>query len=75
MSGLSLWKFGAAAMVVWGLKLIIFGGTKQTGSSIELFGFEFGTSEREPMGTFECWFIGLTLIAGGCYLFAHAGRD
>lgn len=64
-------KLGACALIVWGLKLIVFGGTKTTGSYFELFGFEFGTGEREPMGTFECWFIGLALIAGGGLILKH----
>ncbi len=59
-------------MVVWGLKLIFFGGTKKTGTYIELFGFEFGSSEREPMGTGECWFVGLALIAAGLFILKHA---
>ena len=65
-------KLGACALIVWGLKLIFFGGTKKTGTYFELFGFEFGSSEREPMSTFECWFIGLALIAGGGFIFKHA---
>jgi len=72
MSDASLWKLGGAALVVWGLKLILFGGTKQTGTYIELFGYEFGSGEREPMGTLECWFVGLAMIAGGAYVFRHA---
>ena len=60
-----LLKIGALAAIAWGFKLILFGGTKKTGAYIELFGFEFGAGEREPMGTFECWFVGLVLILGG----------
>ncbi|MET0349870.1 MAG: hypothetical protein ABW067_08790 [Rhizobacter sp.] len=69
MNELTLFKIGAAAAVVWGVKLILFGGTKKTGTYIELFGFEFGTGEREDMSTFECWFVGLALILGGGYFF------
>ena len=55
-----------------GLKLIFFGGTKKTGTYFELFGIEFGSSDREPMSTFECWFVGLALIAGGSFIFRHS---
>jgi hypothetical protein len=73
MKEVSLFKIGSAAMVIWGVKLILFGGTKQTGSYIEIFGFEFGTGAREPMGIFERWFVGLALIVGGAYIFLHSG--
>lgn len=66
-----LWKLGGAALVVCGLKFIFFGGTKDTGSYFELFGFEFGANESKPMGKFECWIVGLALIAVGGYLFTH----
>ncbi len=65
-------KLAAGALIVWGLKLIFFGGTKKTGTYFELFGIEFGSGDREPMGTFECWFVGLALIAGGSFIFRHA---
>ena len=66
-------KLLGAGLVVWGLKLIFFGGTKTVSESyIELFGFRFGRGESEDMGLFECWFIGLALICGGVYVLVHA---
>ena len=69
MSEEAVWRIGAGALMAWGVKLILFGGTKTTGSYIEIFGFEFGTGEREPMGLFERWFIGLVCLAIGACVF------
>lgn len=71
MNETSWLKLGAAALVIWGLKLILFGGTKTTGTYFEIFDFEFGATEEVPMSTFECWFVGLALIAAGLYIFKH----
>ena len=72
MSDTLIWKIGGAAIAIWGLKLILYGGTKTiNGSHFELFGFEFGTSETESMSTFECWLVGLALIAGGAFVFLN----
>ena len=72
MSDAMMWKLGGAALIVYGLKYILFGGTKTTGEFIELFGFKFGQGEREPMGTLECWFVGVVLMAVGVIVF-HLG--
>ena len=73
MSETAIWKLGGAVLIAWGLKLIIFGGTKITsGSQIEIMGVEFGWGEREPMSLFECWFVGLVLIGAGTFVEAHA---
>lgn len=65
MKAITWIRLAGLVLVLWGLKLILFGGTKKTGSYIELFGFEFGAGDREPMGSFECWFVGLALIGVG----------
>lgn len=73
MSESAIWKLGGALLIAWGLKLIIFGGTKITGGShFEIMGFEFGTGEREPMSLLECWFVGLVLIGAGTFVEAQA---
>ncbi|MEO8670555.1 MAG: hypothetical protein ABI411_04505 [Tahibacter sp.] len=62
-------KFGGAALIVIGLGLILFGGSRTTGGSyFEFLGFEFGKRETEPMSRAECLFWGIPLIIGGCVL-------
>lgn len=50
----------------WTSKRQIFGGTKVTRVLCAgLFGFDLEFREREPVGTFECRFVGFFLIVGG----------
>ena len=61
------------ALIVVGVGMILFGGTKVTGGTrFTLFGFEFGSETREPMSRGESWFWGLALAIGGAVMVVHS---
>jgi len=68
------YKYGGIALMVAGVGLILFGGTKQrNGLYFEIFGITFGSGESEPMSKLESWFWGVALIVGG-YFVHKAGQ-
>lgn len=60
--------FVGIALIVFGIGTVLFGGTTETGSSTEIFGFRFGHRESRPMGKGESIFWGLASIAAGVVL-------
>jgi hypothetical protein len=61
-------------MIVVGVSLILFGGSKTTRNShFDFLGFSFGSEESEPMSRFESLFWGLALIAGSTFIYRYWG--
>ena len=54
--------YAGVIFIAIGVGTILFGGTTETGRSIEIFGFRFGTEERRQMGRFESWFWGALMV-------------
>lgn len=55
-------------MIVVGVGTILFGGTTETESYVELFGFRFGSGESRRMGRAESWFSGAVIILIGVFV-------
>lgn len=74
MTETAKWRLGGAAMIVIGLGLILFGGSKAvSGGFIEIFGLRSGHEESEPMSRFESFFWGVALIVGGIFVLKWLG--
>lgn len=66
-----LW--GGIALMIFGLGLILFGGNRESGEYIELFGLRFGRGKSEPMSRGESLFWGTALLGGGAVLIKYSG--
>jgi hypothetical protein len=63
--------YGGLALIVFGIGIALFGGTKSTGGTrFTLFGFEFGAERSEPMSRGESLFWGVAMIVFGAILIA-----
>lgn len=66
--------FIGLAMIVLGIGMILFGGSKTVrGSRFEFLGFSFSNEETEPMSRWESLFWGIALVAGGVFVYRHWG--
>jgi len=65
-------RFGGIAFIVVGIGTLLFGGTVDSGTYIEIFGFRFGRGEQVPMSRGASLFWGLVMIIGGAAMIKYS---